>query len=108
MRRVRWAPEALRDLKTAFAYVAPHNETAALTMIDRIREAGDKLGRHAIGRPGRTVGTYEFSVARTPYIIAYEILPDGVDGGEGVFVLRVIHASRLWEGGVWPPASQDQ
>lgn len=102
MRRVRWAPEALRDLKAAFSYVSPHNEAAALTMIDRIKEAGDRLGRHAIGRPGRNPGTYEYSVARTSYVLAYEILPDAISGGETVFLLRVIHTSRLWERGSWP------
>lgn len=102
MRRVRWAPEALRDLKSAFSYVSPHNEAAALAMIDRIRDAGDKLGQHAVGRPGRNSGTYEFSVARTSYIIAYELWPDPIGGGEMIVLLRVIHASRLWESGTWP------
>lgn len=102
MRRVRWAPEALRDLKSTFAYVSPHNEAAALAVIERIKEAGDKLGQHAVGRPGRNPGTYEFSVAGTSHIIAYELLPDPIGGGEMVVLLRVIHASRLWEAGTWP------
>lgn len=105
MKRVRWAPEALRDLKSAFSYVSSHNETTALAMIDRLKEAGDRLGRHAVGRPGRNPGTYEYSVVRTSYILAYELLPDPIAGGEMIVLLRVIHASRLWEPGSWPPPS---
>ena len=102
MRAVRWAPEALTDLKSAFAYVAPHNEVAALALIDRIEVAGNRLGERAIGRSGRVPGTYELSVAKTAYVIAYEILQDPVDDRETIYLLRIIHTSRLWDAGSWP------
>jgi toxin ParE1/3/4 len=45
-------------------------------------------------------GTYEKSVARLPYIIAYELRD--MAGRESVVIVRVIHTSRDWPAEEWP------
>lgn len=54
----------------------------------------------ATGRPGRVSGTYEKSVTRLPYIVAYALTERG--GREVVSILRVIHTSRDWVDEEWP------
>jgi len=66
-----------------------------------IRTAGNGLANAATGRPGRVPDTYEKTVTRLPYILAYAFgtLPDG---GERVVILHVIHTARDWPQGQWP------
>lgn len=102
MRRpVFWAAIALEDLDQGIAYIAERNPAAARRVLAEIREAAARLGQATTGRRGRVTGTYEKVVARRPYVLAYEIraLPAG---GEGVVILRVIHAARNWPEGEWP------
>jgi len=54
----------------------------------------------ATGRPGRVSGTYEKSVTRPPYIIAYELRD--LAGRESVVIVRVIHTSLDWQSEEWP------
>ena len=101
MRRpVAWTREALDDIKEQIAFIARDNPAAARRVADRIQAAGTALGDMATGRPGRVTGTYEKSVSRLPYIIAYELLP--IAGRESVVILRVIHTSRDWPDEDWP------
>jgi plasmid stabilization system protein ParE len=65
----------------------------------RIGEAGNRLGAATTGRPARIVGLYEKSVPKTSYIILYA-LPNQ----QSVLILDVVHASRNWPNGAWPPA----
>ena len=53
-----------------------------------------------MGRPGRVTGSYEKSVSRLPYIIAYELRT--IAGRECVVIVRVIHTSRDWPAEEWP------
>ena len=95
MRRpVFWSREALDDIKEQAAHIAKDNPAAARRVADRIRDTGKALGDMAIGRPGRVTGTYEKSLARLPYIIAYELRP--IAGRESVVIVRVIHTSQNW------------
>jgi plasmid stabilization system protein ParE len=45
-------------------------------------------------------GTYEKSIPRFPYVIAYSLTMQG--GQEVVAILRVIHTSRDWPPEGWP------
>ena len=54
----------------------------------------------ATGRPGRVGGSSEKSLARLPYIIAYELRD--MEGRESVVIVRVIHTSRDWPAEEWP------
>ena len=70
-RPVQWSRDALDDLKAQVAYITAEDPEAAQRVADRIRATCDALGEMATGRPGRVSGTYEKSVTRLPYIIAY-------------------------------------
>ena len=100
MRQVVWSIEAQRDNLEILRYIAEDNLFAAERVVDEIEDAGNKLGEFATGRPGRVSGTYEKSLARHPYIIAYELTSLG--GQEVVAILRVIHTSRDWPAEEWP------
>lgn len=67
-------------------------------MLNAIRNTGNALADFATGHPGRVTGTYEKSVTRLPYIIAYALSEDGRD----LVILRVIHTSRNWVADQWP------
>ena len=100
MRPVVWSLEAHRDNLEILRYIAEDNPLAAERVVDAIEEAGNKLGEFATGRPGRVSGTYEKSLARYPYIIAYELRQ--VTGRDSVVIVRVIHTSRDWPAEEWP------
>jgi toxin ParE1/3/4 len=101
MRRpVQWSRAALDDLKAQIAYISADSPTAARQVADRIRDSGAALGKMATGRAGRVTGTYEKSVTRLPFVIAYAITPYG--GRETISILRVIHTSRDWPAEEWP------
>jgi len=99
-RPVQWSREALDDLKAQVAWIAAENPAAAQRVADRILATCDALGEMATGRPGRVSGTYEKSVTRLPYIIAYAIHQKG--SREVVSILRVIHTARDWPDEEWP------
>lgn len=95
-----WARAALDDIKEQIAFIAQDNPAAARRVADRLRDTGAALGDMATGRPGRVTGSYEKSVRRLPYIIAYELRV--IAGRESVVILRVIHTSRDWADEDWP------
>lgn len=99
-RPVQWSRAALDDLKGQIAYIAKGDPGAASVVADRIRDGCTALGRVPTGRPGRVAGTYEKSIARLPYVVAYAIT-ETLDG-EVITVLRVIHTARDWPHGAWP------
>jgi plasmid stabilization system protein ParE len=97
-RRIDWSDDALADLGLQIAYIARHDPDAAAAVARGIRDAGNGLASFATGHPGRVAGTYEKSVARIPYIIAYAL----DDDGGSLTILRVIHSRRDWPKGNWP------
>jgi plasmid stabilization system protein ParE len=99
-RPVQWSRAALDDLKVQIGYISADNPAAARQVADRIRDSAVGLGKIATGRPGRVTGTYEKSVARLPYVIAFAITVRG--SHEEISILRVIHTSRNWSAGEWP------
>jgi toxin ParE1/3/4 len=72
-----------------------------LRVLDRIDKSAQSLGQIATGRSGRVADTYEKSVSRLPYIIAYALQPLP-SGRERIVILRVIHSARNWPAGEWP------
>ena len=99
-RAIHWSREALNDITAQIAYIARDDRTAALRVADRIGDTVEALGKHATGRRGRVTGTYEKSVARLPYIIAYALAERA--GQETVVILRVVHTARNWPPEGWP------
>jgi toxin ParE1/3/4 len=100
-RPVQWSRDALDDLKAQIGWIAVESPAAAQRVADRIRATCEALGEMATGRPGRVAGTYETSVTRLPYVVAYALTEKG--GREVVAILRVIHTARDWPDGEWPP-----
>ena len=100
MRPVVWSDKARRDYFEILRYLAKDNPDAAMKVVDAIEKAGNGLGERATGRPGRVTGTYEKSVPRLPYIIAYALTASR--GREVVAILRIIHTARNWPVGEWP------
>jgi addiction module RelE/StbE family toxin len=86
-----WSKAAVRDLEELAVYIAEDSEQAAEFVEERIREEAKLLSRapHS-GRIGRVHGTRERVVRRTPYILAYRIVPGRVR------ILRVYHGARQW------------
>ncbi len=99
-RPVLWSRDALDDLKQQVVYIAAHDPAAAEKVVAHIRLTGEQLSDFATGHQGRVSGTYEKSVHRLPYIIAYSLAPH--QGQEAVAILRVIHTSRDWNEDDWP------
>ena len=99
-RPVRWSIEALEDLADQVSYIARDDPAAARRVADAIDRTALALGEMPTGRPGRATGTYEKSVTRLPYILAYGITQTG--GEEAVAIVRVIHTSRDWRADNWP------
>ncbi|MQT13209.1 type II toxin-antitoxin system RelE/ParE family toxin [Segnochrobactrum spirostomi] len=99
-RPVRWAREALDDVKDQVAFIAQDNPHAARRIAQALRHAGDTLSTFATGRPGRVAGTFEKVVGSLPFVICY-VLREGPDG-ESVVIIRVIHTSRDWPPESWP------
>ena len=103
MRRVIWSPRGLalyeRDV---LDYLANQGEAAMRRVRGDIERAIQMLAERPIGRPGRIVGTYEKSVTRQPYVIAYSFLPRDDGGEDDIVILRVVHTARDWPPGRWP------
>ncbi|WEK04402.1 MAG: type II toxin-antitoxin system RelE/ParE family toxin [Candidatus Devosia phytovorans] len=97
-RRVVWSLDALDDIDEHNRYIALESAAAANRSIDRLERAATLLGEVAIGRPGRVAGTFEKSVAGTPYVLCYALH----EATGALVVLRVIHSARDWPKDSWP------
>ena len=94
--RVRWLAVARADLLAIGEYIAQHNQTAAYTVQEAIRQQVGRLAEHPqSGRPGRVKGTRELVVSATRYIVAYRV------AGEVVTILRVLHGAQKWPKEFW-------
>lgn len=101
-RPVLWLPAALEEIKAVGRYIAADNPTAARRVSAEIRRTGQALGERSLGRPGRVDGTFEKLVTGLPYILVYAIRA-AKGGGEQIVILHIIHTSRHWPTGMWPP-----
>lgn len=101
MRRVEWSEAASAEYLDALAYIAAESPQAAALVGRRIRHAIGRLKYFNSGRQGRVAGTFEKVVARTSYIIAYEVRGDA-KGRDVLYILHLIHTSMDWPPGAWP------
>lgn len=89
--KLLWLRTAIRSRERQIDYVAERNPTAAARLEQRIIDATDQLLDHPrLGRAGRAKGTRELVVARTPYIVIYEI------DGDTIQIVRVLHSAQRW------------
>lgn len=89
--RLVWTPLAREDRDAIFDRIAKDNAHAAIGVDERIGVAAKQLlAFPESGRPGRVENTRELVVPRSPYIIAYQLLPGRVR------ILRVLHGAQIW------------
>jgi addiction module RelE/StbE family toxin len=89
--RIEWVPFALQDRIAIFDYIEADNPRAALSIDERIKSRVETLAQFPeMGRPGRTKGTRELVISKTPYIAVYRIHSDRV------CILRVLHGAQQW------------
>ncbi len=87
--KVVLSPQARADLREIFLYIAKDNPRAARLVLTRIRERVAELKDNPhLGRPGRVPGTRELIIAKTPYLIPYQVR------GDSLQILRVYRGSR--------------
>lgn len=86
-----WLRAAIRSRERQIDYIAERNPRAAARLEQWIVDATDQLRDHPLlGRVGRVRGTRELVVARTPYIVVYEI------DGDTILIVRVLHSAQRW------------
>ena len=91
--KLRWTRVGLQDLRHLHEYIAEDNPLAASQLVNRIKDAAQRLKKHPqMGRPGRVQGTRELVIAGSPYIVVY-ILSDSE-----IQIVAVIHSAMRWPG----------
>lgn len=88
--KIVWTPQAEQDRLEIFTYIAMDNPKAAITLDERFGEVVARLETFPdSGQPGKISGTREL-FPHENYRIIYDV------EGDTVFVLAVVHASRMW------------
>jgi toxin ParE1/3/4 len=89
---VEWSSEAIADLIAIRAFIADDNPAAAKRFVtDIIQRVESALSvTPVIGRPGRVIGTREFVVSGTPYVVPYRLRERSLQ------IVRVYHGARRW------------
>lgn len=98
--KVVWTPEAKRDRREIFDYIAAGSPAAAIRMDELFGELAAKLSAFLlIGKPGRVAGTRE-ALPHPSHRLVYEI------SEETVWILVLVHAARQWPpADSWRPAA---
>ena len=88
--KVFWTPQAVQDRTEIWDFVAQDDPAAAARLDELFSEAAARLSEHPLqGRSGMIEGTRE-CIPHTRYRLGYEIHE------ETVWVLALVHTSRLW------------
>jgi toxin ParE1/3/4 len=89
--KLEWSVFALADREAIFDYIEGDSPRAAVSIDDRIEACVDRLAQFPeMGRRGRTDGTRDLVISRTPYIAVYMI------SGNRVRILRILHGAQKW------------
>ena len=89
--RVIIRESAYDDLERIHAWIENDRPRSADSVIDRILENTERLGRFPyIARIGRALGTYELVVPGLPYIVVYQVNADD----DEVIVIGVFHGAQ--------------
>jgi toxin ParE1/3/4 len=91
--RLRWLPRAVATRRAQIDYIAGEDPRAAERQDERIGQVVANLAAHPrMGRDGREPGTRELVVARTRFVVVYQI----EDATQTVSILRVLHGAQQW------------
>lgn len=87
--KVRFSPQARRDLRDIHTWLSARSVTGAATVLAAILNSTGLIGQHpAIGRRTEFHGVRVLSVVRHPYLIYYSIEADKV------VIVHIRHGSR--------------
>lgn len=82
---------AYKDLDRIFDWIAKDRPRSAHSVIERILESTERLGRFPhLGHIGRARGTFEWVVTGLPYIVVYRINAND----NLVEVIAVVHGAQ--------------
>jgi toxin ParE1/3/4 len=88
---VRYLPGAISDIEGIRVFLTERNPAVAARVLAAVRTAIDHLGRNpGLGHSGIVADALEWVVARTPYIVLYEV--DRVR--HELVVLAVFHGAQ--------------
>lgn len=88
--KVVWTPEALQDRLAIWDYIVAENPRAAVRMDTLFSECAARLSQHPrMGHAGLIPATFEL-IPHESYRLVYEL------DGETVWVLALVHTSRMW------------
>ena len=91
--RVEWTEPALAQWEQSLDYIEAENPAAAQRIEARVVDAIDMLGTHPYaGRIGRIVGTRQFAVPQSPFLIIYEVNQPQ----DTLWVVAVFDGRRRW------------
>ena len=83
--------EAQGDLDRIYVWIAKDNPRDADEVIEHVLEMFEILDRFPhMGHPGRSRATFEWAIARLPYIIVYELKADR----DQLIVTGVFHGAQ--------------
>jgi toxin ParE1/3/4 len=89
MRRVRFLPAALGDLRDVHAYVAEHSPPRADGLVDRLVDRVGLLRDHPYaGQDRPELGAGIRSLVESRYLILYRL------GHDEVLIVRILHGAR--------------
>lgn len=89
--RIVWTQRAVFHLHGIETYIERDNPAAAHRVRkDIVRQVEALRSTPLLGRAGRVARTRELIVARTPYIVAYQLADDEIR------ILAVLHAAQEW------------
>jgi addiction module RelE/StbE family toxin len=88
---VKWTACAIKHLYSLHAYIQERNAPGADEVVNKVTSAVEWLSQNTkAGRPGRIVGTREWVVRQTPYIVAYDVTSTTLR------ILAVMHGAQQW------------
>lgn len=90
--QVRWSPQAMREARQIFLYIASENHYAAATVFRAFLKTGDGLSHHPYRHRNRGGGYRRVPVGDYDYFIVYRVR-QAVDGPY-VSIESVRHAAR--------------
>jgi addiction module RelE/StbE family toxin len=92
--RLRYTADALAHLRSINDFLTDRNPLAARRIAADVRAAAERLREFPhIGRKGDLVGTNEWVVRGSPYLIVYEVDEPNAE----IRVLGVFHGAQDWQ-----------
>jgi len=86
-----WGTVAINERYDQLDYIAMDDPLAAILQDHEIEQQTSLLtSQPEMGRVGRTKGTRELVISRTPFIAVYRIK------GERIEILRFLHGAQKW------------